>query len=37
MLEILGFGDGDYVGFCLGCVGVVGVVYFDYGGVGEDG
>ena len=37
MLEIGGCCDGDYVGFCLGGVGVVGVVYFDDRGVGEDG
>ena len=37
VLEIGGCRYGDYVFFCLGCVGVVGVVYFDDGGVGEDG
>ena len=37
MREIGRCGYGDYVGVCLGGVGVVGVVYFDDGGVGEDG
>ena len=35
--EVGGCGDGDDVGLRLGGVGVVGVVYFDDGGVGEDG
>ena len=35
--ELGGCGYGDYVGVCLGGVGVVGVVYFDDEGVGEDG